>query len=317
MLRDLEILSLLPTAAVVLDRLGRCIYANPRWYELSGLGPEASAGGGWERALHADDLRQLRCELKRCAHRGEWLVQECRLQPADEPGRWVRLSARPITPDSQPFAGCLLTFEDVTDYKPALAELRETQEFHEALFESAPVGLAWCGPDGRIRRANRRLCEIMGYAAEELIGERLEALTPPDQSPAENRSHGLVKSYRRKDGALVRVNVLTSYPESPSSNVNYLLRVVVEASATDTTRAAQPCATPAEMCALEALTPRQREVLRLIAEGHSTKEIAHLLSISVKTVETHRKDLMERLGISGLARLIRFALRTGVVSAES
>lgn len=68
--------------------------------------------------------------------------------------------------------------------------------------------------------------------------------------------------------------------------------------------------------ALELLTPRQREILQLIAEGHSTKEIAHTLQVSVKTVETHRTQLMERLGIHDVAGLVRFAIRVGLVSPE-
>ena len=61
------------------------------------------------------------------------------------------------------------------------------------------------------------------------------------------------------------------------------------------------------------LTPRQREVLQLIAEGHGTKDIAARLNLSVKTVETHRAQLMERLGIHDVAGLTRYALRIGLV----
>jgi DNA-binding NarL/FixJ family response regulator len=67
----------------------------------------------------------------------------------------------------------------------------------------------------------------------------------------------------------------------------------------------------------ELLTPRQREVLQLIAEGLSTKEIAGRLDLSVKTVETHRTELMERLGIHGVAGLVRYAIRVGLVHVES
>ncbi len=68
---------------------------------------------------------------------------------------------------------------------------------------------------------------------------------------------------------------------------------------------------------LERLTRRQREILQLIAEGQTTKETAYLLEISVKTVETHRAQLMSRLGIHDIPGLVRFALRVGLVSPES
>jgi DNA-binding NarL/FixJ family response regulator len=67
---------------------------------------------------------------------------------------------------------------------------------------------------------------------------------------------------------------------------------------------------------LQRLTSRQREVLQLIAEGHTTKEIAYLLKVSVKTIETHRKELMERLNIRDLPGLVRFAIRSGLVSPD-
>ncbi len=72
-----------------------------------------------------------------------------------------------------------------------------------------------------------------------------------------------------------------------------------------------------KMDQLAALSPRQREVLRLIAEGRTTKQIAHELGISVKTVETHRAKLMERLGIHDVAGLVRFAISVGLVELPS
>ncbi len=68
--------------------------------------------------------------------------------------------------------------------------------------------------------------------------------------------------------------------------------------------------------AADVLTARQREVLRLVAGGKSTKEIAFDLNLSVKTVETHRAQIMERLGIRDVAGLVRYALRTGLVPPD-
>ncbi len=71
-----------------------------------------------------------------------------------------------------------------------------------------------------------------------------------------------------------------------------------------------------ETTPLEMLTPRQREVLQLVAEGSSTKEIARKLDLGIKTVETHRAQLMERLDIHEIAGLVRYAIRHGLVSSE-
>jgi DNA-binding NarL/FixJ family response regulator len=65
------------------------------------------------------------------------------------------------------------------------------------------------------------------------------------------------------------------------------------------------------------LTPRQREILRFIAEAKNTKEIAFLLGLSVKTVEAHRSRLMDRLGIHDVVGLVRYAMRVGLVPLET
>ena len=67
---------------------------------------------------------------------------------------------------------------------------------------------------------------------------------------------------------------------------------------------------------LKRITARQREILTLVAEGNSTRDIARVLSISVKTVESHRAQLMERLDIHEVAGLVRCAIRIGLVKVE-
>jgi DNA-binding NarL/FixJ family response regulator len=80
-------------------------------------------------------------------------------------------------------------------------------------------------------------------------------------------------------------------------------------------RAASPV-TPGDGATIDVLTSRQREILQLVAEGKSTKEVAQMLDVSAKTVETHRGQIMERLGIHDLAGLVRYAIRTGLVSPD-
>jgi DNA-binding NarL/FixJ family response regulator len=67
---------------------------------------------------------------------------------------------------------------------------------------------------------------------------------------------------------------------------------------------------------LDALTARQREVLQMVAEGNSTKEIAAALQVSVKTVETHRAAIMERLRIRDVAGLVMYAARNNLILLE-
>lgn len=64
------------------------------------------------------------------------------------------------------------------------------------------------------------------------------------------------------------------------------------------------------------LTDREREVLQLVAEGHTNREIAELIYVGVKTVETHRANVMDKLGVRGLASLVRFAISRGLIAVD-
>jgi DNA-binding NarL/FixJ family response regulator len=64
----------------------------------------------------------------------------------------------------------------------------------------------------------------------------------------------------------------------------------------------------------ELLSPREREMLQLVAEGNSSKEIANLLNLSVYTVETHRSRVMQKLNLRGVPELILYAVRKGIIS---
>jgi DNA-binding NarL/FixJ family response regulator len=65
------------------------------------------------------------------------------------------------------------------------------------------------------------------------------------------------------------------------------------------------------------LTDREREVLQLLSEGHSTKEMAADLGVSVKTVETHRRNIMEKLNLHSVAELTKYAVREGITSLDA
>lgn len=75
--------------------------------------------------------------------------------------------------------------------------------------------------------------------------------------------------------------------------------------------ASRPPAQPAHAV----LTPRQIEILKRLAEGATAKQLAYELSLSIKTVENHRNQIMERLGVHDLPGLVRYAIRSGIISA--
>jgi RNA polymerase sigma factor (sigma-70 family) len=67
---------------------------------------------------------------------------------------------------------------------------------------------------------------------------------------------------------------------------------------------------------LETLSQREREILKLVADGKTSREIAERLSISPKTVDTYRSRLMSKIGVKNLAGLVKFAIRHGLISLE-
>lgn len=91
---------------------------------------------------------------------------------------------------------------------------------------------------------------------------------------------------------------------------NYLSPAVSKGVVSDYVQRLRDAAVPGAT-----LTPRQREVLQLIAEGQSTKEIARRLDLSVKTVESHRSQLMKQLDIHEVAGLVRYAMHIGLVTS--
>ena len=73
---------------------------------------------------------------------------------------------------------------------------------------------------------------------------------------------------------------------------------------------------PSEVSAYSTLTSREREVLQLVAEGKASNEIAAEMHISIKTVETHRRNIVQKLGLHGTAELTKYAIREGLTSVD-
>ena len=83
-----------------------------------------------------------------------------------------------------------------------------------------------------------------------------------------------------------------------------------------TTESFQKLESLIDVSPLEALSPRERETLQLVAEGKTSQEIAERLSISPKTVDTYRSRLMHKIGVDDMAGLVKFAIQQGVISLE-
>ncbi len=86
-------------------------------------------------------------------------------------------------------------------------------------------------------------------------------------------------------------------------------------SAVETVSAHKPFFTSHQKQPATPFTPREREVLQLLAEGRTNKEVAAVLGIGLKTVETHRMNLMAKLGVHSVVELVHYAIRNGIVAA--
>lgn len=135
-----------------------------------------------------------------------------------------------------------------------------------------------------------------------LLADEPAGVAPPriEQRLREAGLAGEFRVVRRHDPAAARLLVEFD-PDIVACGARLALALLGPGSAPESSAPSVP------------LTPRQSEVLQLLADGLTTREIAGRLGLSVKTIETHRAQLMKRLGIRTVAGLVRYALRIGVV----
>lgn len=95
-----------------------------------------------------------------------------------------------------------------------------------------------------------------------------------------------------------------------------LAKALVRTYLAQPAQASTPSKDQAPVPELSLLSPRELEVLKLVAEGHTNQEIADLLVISIKTVQAHRANMMEKLGLHDITHLVRFAIHAGLIPPE-
>jgi PAS domain S-box-containing protein len=181
------------------------------------------------------------------------------------------------------------------------------------LVDQAPFMLWSAGRDGLCNFFNRPWLEFRGRTMAQEVGHGwLDGVHPDDRQRcldiyrrAFDAHLPFEMEYRlqRSDGQYRWIrDAGTARSDKDGSFVGYI-GSCVEIPAPGRTTAVTP------------LTPREVQVLALVAEGHSTKEIAALLAISYKTADSHRSRIMEKLGVHETASLVRYAIRQGIVHA--
>ncbi len=154
--------------------------------------------------------------------------------------------------------------------------------------------------------------DVLHDAAEKFPTVRIIVLSIYDNEEYALRAIGAgATGYLPKSAASAELEIAINHVVRGEK---YISPTITKTSSRDPDR---PTTSHEDDDAIQDLTPRQREILILIAEGCSTKVIANTLQISVKTVETHRTMLMDRLGIHDLAGLVKFAVRSGIIKLDS
>jgi PAS domain S-box-containing protein len=191
--------------------------------------------------------------------------------------------------------------------------LRESEEMFRASFEGAAVGMAHVGLDGRFLRVNDGLCEIVGYAREELLMRNFQDITHPDDLEGDlEQARGMLageietysteKRYIKKGYSQVWVSLKVSLMRDASEDPKYFISVVEDI--TERKRA---------QLVRESLTPREVEVLCLLALGHTNRRISEQLSFSLSTIKNHVQSILEKLGVSDRTQAAARAVELGLV----
>ena len=212
---------LAPVGMCRTDQKGRCLYVNERWCEITGRTREETLGSRWSTNLHPKDKREVG-EAWTGLLRGEKeVVIEYRFQHRDGKIVWVSGAAIPVRDERGAVIGFLGTVTDITLAKAAKAAMEESEERFRQAFEFAGVGMALVGLDGRWIRVNQAICDIVGYAAEELMRKTFQEITHPrdltDELPqmqelleGKRRFYQLEKRYIHRRGHVVWVRLTPS-----------------------------------------------------------------------------------------------------------
>jgi len=195
--------------------------------------------------------------------------------------------------------------------------------------DRGPAAELRASAEGTVTEWSPEAERLLQYSSDDVLGRSFPSLArdPSDVEQAFNRARRtesvqtvcLTLPLTAKDGQEAPTFVCVDALRDEGGRIEAFLislrtlRTVVFERAREGAQARLSVPDPS---ALDRLTPRQRTVLELIAQGHSTRDIAKRLGRSVKTIETHRAQLMRRLNIRHVPGLVTFAIRTGLLTIE-
>jgi PAS domain S-box-containing protein len=199
----------------------------------------------------------------------------------------------------------------------AEAAVRASEAQLRAIIDAAPDAVIMLDEEGVVHRWNLQAERLLGWPAAEAIGCTFaDTMLPVRHRNTWERSLArITRTVDRSDDYRLEMEVIR--PDGREIPLALMVALVPAAGTSVFSVFARPSTVRRGLQAgtLE-ITPRQREVLRLIAEGCSTRETARRLGVSVKTIEAHRVQVMKRLGTKSVAGLVRYAARVGLIELE-
>lgn len=214
---------------------GRFIDVNEGWFELVGYRREELIGhtsielGLW---IARADRSRLIAQLK-----AEGAIRNVETQLRCKSGTVLDMLVSMGVLDLNGTPGIVTVATDITDRKRFEERLSDNEEQFRAAFEQAAVGMAQTATDGRVTRVNQRLCDILGYTREELLGRLVQDLAHPEDAAAkwatirrviegEVPSCSLEQRYRQKDGRTVWADLTVSAVRGPEGQARHVILVI-------------------------------------------------------------------------------------------
>jgi PAS domain S-box-containing protein len=242
--KQAAILNALPSHIALLDIQGLILSANEAWRHFAGAKVVQSPGYAMgvnyldicENAQGAgsSEARQIAEGIRSVLGGSKDFSFEYHYHTPTE-RRWFRLVVTPLSADR--LAGAVVMHVNISERKLAEEALWESEARFRGTFEQAAVGIAHVSTDGRFLRVNDKLCEILGYGREELLGLSFAGLTvPEDQAGSHEAHHAMLtgklkthnaeKRYRRKQGEVVWVNLAATLERTAAGEPKYFISVL-------------------------------------------------------------------------------------------
>ncbi len=220
---------------------GACTYLSPQWHSHTGAGEPAHLGHAWLEVVHPEDRLRVVADWERSLQSGEVYDTETRIRGADGGYRWFKQRAVPLVGPHGTVEQWFGTSTDITDMMTARQDLAESEARYRNLFEQAAVGIVQLSLDGRMLRANPKLCEMLGYGCGELVGRDFREITHGDDLEEDEKAIDILlkgevpsyvreKRYLRKSGDPLWVRVESSIARDGPLGEPYRISVVVDIS---------------------------------------------------------------------------------------